>query len=72
VEIYLHSPNTSSWRGAQSSTGTTLALPLPLPFIVGIIVIFMCLMTRSLKELKPYKGDCVHDSVCRHVLSQTV
>jgi hypothetical protein len=31
VELYLHSPNTPSWRGAQlgGSTGTTL----PLPFI---------------------------------------
>jgi len=26
VELYLHSPNTPSWRGAQS-TGTTLTLP---------------------------------------------
>jgi hypothetical protein len=26
VELYLHSPNTPSWRGAQS-TGTTLPLP---------------------------------------------
>jgi len=24
VELYLHSPNTSSWYGAQVSTGTTL------------------------------------------------
>jgi hypothetical protein len=24
-------PNTSSWRGAYLSTGTTLPLPLPLP-----------------------------------------
>jgi hypothetical protein len=24
VELHLHSPNTSSWRGAQLSTGTTL------------------------------------------------
>jgi len=24
VELYLHSPNTSSWRGAYLSTGTTL------------------------------------------------
>jgi hypothetical protein len=33
VELYLHSPNTPSWRGAQfkiKSTGTTLALPLPI------------------------------------------
>jgi hypothetical protein len=30
VELYLHSPNTISWRGAQfskKSTGTTLPLP---------------------------------------------
>jgi hypothetical protein len=27
VELYLHSPNTSSWRAAQLSTGTTLPLP---------------------------------------------
>jgi hypothetical protein len=27
VELYLHTPNTSSWRGAQLSTGTTLPLP---------------------------------------------
>jgi hypothetical protein len=24
VELYLHSPNTSSWRGARGSTGTTV------------------------------------------------
>jgi hypothetical protein len=30
VELYLHSPNTPSWRGAQGSTGITLPLPLPL------------------------------------------
>jgi hypothetical protein len=30
VELYLHSPNTPSWRGAQlKSTGTTLPLALP-------------------------------------------
>jgi hypothetical protein len=28
VELYLHSPNTPSWRGAYLSTGTTLPLPL--------------------------------------------
>jgi hypothetical protein len=29
VELYLHSPNTPPWRGAQlrKSTGTTLPLP---------------------------------------------
>jgi len=29
VELYLHSPDTRSWRGAQlkKSTGTTLPLP---------------------------------------------
>jgi hypothetical protein len=36
VELYLHSPSTSSWRGAWLSTGTTsplpLTLPLPLPY----------------------------------------
>jgi hypothetical protein len=26
VDLYLHSPNTSSWRGAELSTGTTLLL----------------------------------------------
>jgi hypothetical protein len=25
-------PNTSAWRGAKLRTGTTLSLPLPLPF----------------------------------------
>jgi hypothetical protein len=30
VELYLHSPNTPSWCGAQlKSIGTTLPLPLP-------------------------------------------
>jgi hypothetical protein len=31
VELYLHSPNTPSWRGAQlkKSTGTTLPSPCP-------------------------------------------
>jgi hypothetical protein len=37
VELCLHSPNTSSWRGAQlqQSTGTTVSLPLPLPVFVA-------------------------------------
>jgi hypothetical protein len=26
VELYLHSPNTPSWRGDQSNTGTNLSL----------------------------------------------
>jgi len=29
VELYLHSSNTSSWRGAWLSTGASLPLPLP-------------------------------------------
>jgi hypothetical protein len=38
VELYLHSSNTVSWRGAQlkKSTGTTLPLPSPL-FHIHII-----------------------------------
>jgi hypothetical protein len=32
VELYFHSPNTSSWHGAYLSTGTTLPLPV---FSVG-------------------------------------
>jgi hypothetical protein len=27
VELYLHSPDTYSWRGAYLSTGTSLTLP---------------------------------------------
>jgi len=34
VELYLHYPNTPSWRGAQLNTGTALPLPLPLPLSV--------------------------------------
>jgi hypothetical protein len=32
VELYSHSPNTPSWRGAYLSTGTTL--PLHLGYVV--------------------------------------
>jgi hypothetical protein len=32
VELYLHFPDTSSWRGTYLSTGTTLPLPLPFTF----------------------------------------
>jgi hypothetical protein len=35
VELYLHSPKTSSWRGGKLSTGT-LPLPLPLPSITSL------------------------------------
>jgi len=31
VELYFHSPSTSSWRGTYLSTGTTLPLPSYLP-----------------------------------------
>jgi hypothetical protein len=37
VKIYLHSPNTSSWRGAPLSTGTTLPLPLPRNVIAQLV-----------------------------------
>jgi hypothetical protein len=30
VELYLHSPNTPSWRGAQLKKNTGANLPLPL------------------------------------------
>jgi hypothetical protein len=33
VELYLHSPNTSSWRGAQLKHRDNFTLPLPLPYI---------------------------------------
>jgi hypothetical protein len=33
VELYLHSPNTSLWRGAYLSTGTTL----PFTFYVRML-----------------------------------
>jgi hypothetical protein len=29
MELYVHSPNTSSWRGAQLSTGITLSFTTP-------------------------------------------
>jgi len=29
VELYLHSPNTPSWRGAQFKKSTVTTLPLP-------------------------------------------
>jgi hypothetical protein len=35
MELYLHSPNTHSWRGAWLSTGTTL--PLPFTFAVTMV-----------------------------------
>jgi hypothetical protein len=33
VELYLHSPSMSPWRGAYLSTGTTLHLSLPLLYL---------------------------------------
>jgi len=39
VQIYLHSPNTPSWRGAQlkrKGTGTILPLHVPLPLPLPI------------------------------------
>jgi hypothetical protein len=37
VELYLHSPNTPSWRSVKS-TGTTL--PLPFNFLVNVLFIY--------------------------------
>jgi hypothetical protein len=41
VEINLHSPNTSSWRGGWLSTGTTLLLPFIIIIIIKIIIIII-------------------------------
>jgi hypothetical protein len=41
VELYLHSPNTPSWRGASLSTGITL----PLPLRVLLEFVFIALVT---------------------------
>jgi hypothetical protein len=38
VELYLHSCNTPSWRGAELSTGTSL------PFIIIIIIIIIMII----------------------------
>jgi hypothetical protein len=39
MELYLHSPNTPSWHGAQlkERTGMPLPLPLPLPLPVPLL-----------------------------------
>jgi hypothetical protein len=44
VELYLHSPNTPSWHGAQleKSTGTTLPLPLHEWFSTWMLDILGC------------------------------
>jgi len=34
VELYVHAPNTSSWRGAQLRAGTTLLLPFTFTLIL--------------------------------------
>jgi hypothetical protein len=47
VELYLHSPNTPSWRGASLRTGTTLHLP----FTQMIISLF---------PLRPYSNFISH------------
>jgi hypothetical protein len=33
MELYLHSPNTPSWCGAQFKKGTGTTLPLPVSFV---------------------------------------
>jgi hypothetical protein len=41
VELYLHSPNTSSWRGDQLSTGKILRFTLP------YLTLYGCLATKT-------------------------
>jgi hypothetical protein len=35
MELYIHSPNTTSWRGTQLRKGTGTNLPLPLLAYLG-------------------------------------
>jgi hypothetical protein len=39
AELYLHSPNTPPWRGAQLKHRTTL--PLPLPFTLSALIYYL-------------------------------
>jgi hypothetical protein len=39
VELYLHSPITPSWRGAQLKEATGTTLPLPLIIVVVVVII---------------------------------
>jgi hypothetical protein len=50
VELYLHSPKTPSWRGAELNTGTTLPLHL-LHYLLGS-------MTRRGKEFSIFQHVC--------------
>jgi hypothetical protein len=43
VELYLHSTNTSSWRGAQLSIGTTSPFTCIIIIIIIIIIIYLCI-----------------------------
>jgi hypothetical protein len=61
VELYLHSPNMPSWRGASLSTGTTLpTLSLPLWVFMQDTRRFV----PSLHEVNARRGSRIHHSPC--------
>jgi hypothetical protein len=69
VELYLHSPNTPSWRDAQckkKSVATTLHLPLPLSCIIHshATIFISCYITLAVNYAslnKPNKKAAVSD-----------
>jgi hypothetical protein len=54
VELYLPSPNTSTWRGALSSTGTTL------PYLFNPLFKLILRHCEFLKIYSVYSAALVH------------
>jgi hypothetical protein len=58
VELYLHSPNISSWRGAYLSTETTLPLTFHVP---NLITFYNKLIFYGEEELAPHPNSMLED-----------
>jgi hypothetical protein len=69
LELYFHSPNTLSWRGAQlkkKGTGTTLLLPLPLP--LPLLLPYLS-STPNISKWNVPNRSCKQNFVCSSSLN---
>jgi hypothetical protein len=60
VELYLHSPNTPSWSGAQLSTWTTFSLPLLLHKRYCIVTFILSCSTYIQNNTIPTSWYYIH------------
>jgi hypothetical protein len=58
VELYLHSPNTPSWRGAQLKYRDNFTFYLYLPCTMELLAIVIVVSIRTFQTEIPYDMEC--------------